>query len=88
MRDGKLIVYRMARGENPGSPLGMCSQMKNGMSAYCETRWLVDALELYGLYFGTTSGEIYCSLDRGESWERLPGQLSRILSVKPMILED
>lgn len=88
MRDGKLIVYRMARGENTWKPIGDVLPEEERHVSVLRDAMAVDALEPYGLYFGTTSGEIYCSLDRGESWERLPGQLSRILTVKPMILED
>ena len=34
-----------------------------------------------------TSGELFCSVDRGEHWSRLPGQLSRILTVKSWVME-
>jgi hypothetical protein len=47
----------------------------------------VDALEPYGVYFGTTSGEVFCSIDGGVGWDRLPGQYGRILCVKTWIQE-
>lgn len=34
-----------------------------------------------GVYFGTTGGDVYATLDEGESWQRLPGRLPRVLSV-------
>lgn len=41
-----------------------------------------DALEPAGVYLGTTSGELFHSRDDGETWERLPGQLPRITTLK------
>ena len=42
----------------------------------------VDGLDPCGVYFGTTSGEVFASRDRGESWSELPCRLPRILSVQ------
>ncbi|MDD9267944.1 WD40/YVTN/BNR-like repeat-containing protein [Paenibacillus sp. GCM10023248] len=88
MRDGKLIVYRMAPGESAWQPIGDVLPEEERHVSVLRDAMCVDGLDPYGLYFGTTSGEVYCSLNRGESWERLPGQFSRILTVKPFITED
>lgn len=40
-----------------------------------------DGLEHEGVYVGTANGQVFASLDGGESWERLPGTLPPILSV-------
>ena len=40
-----------------------------------------DAEDEPGIYFGTTGGDVYASLDEGEHWSRLPGRLPRVLSV-------
>jgi len=40
-----------------------------------------DGLDEEGVYVGTSNGEIYASLDGGDSWQRLPGTLPPILSV-------
>lgn len=88
MRDGKLLVYRMAAGEQSWKPIGDVLPEEERHVSVLRDAMTVDSLEPYGLYFGTTSGEVYCSLDRGENWERLPGQFSRILTVKPFIWEE
>jgi photosystem II stability/assembly factor-like uncharacterized protein len=44
-----------------------------------------DALNPAGVYFGTTMGEVYCSGDDGENWQRLPGQLPRITTLKARV---
>ena len=41
-----------------------------------------DALDPLGLYFGTTSGEVWCSFDEGESWQCLCLHLPEIYSVE------
>ncbi|MGH2370565.1 MAG: exo-alpha-sialidase, partial [Chloroflexota bacterium] len=48
----------------------------------------VDTLEPYGLYFGTSSGELFYSLDRGDTWQTIPGRFPRITAVKPWVLES
>ena len=41
-----------------------------------------DPLEPAGIYFGTTMGELFYSLDDGDTWRRLPAQFPRITSIK------
>lgn len=43
-----------------------------------------DDVDPVGVYVGTTSGEIYASADSGESWQQLPGRLTRITSIRAM----
>jgi hypothetical protein len=40
-----------------------------------------DACESVGLYFGTTSGEIWASTDAGENWSQIAAHLPHIYSV-------
>jgi len=42
----------------------------------------VDHLAPCGVYVGSTSGSVYASADGGDSWQTLPGQLPRILTVQ------
>lgn len=35
-----------------------------------------------GVYFGTTGGDVYASADAGDSWQRLPARLPRVLCVR------
>lgn len=44
-----------------------------------------DPLDPAGVYLGTTSGELYASADSGENWQRLPGNLPRITTVKAWV---
>ncbi|NHN28211.1 WD40/YVTN/BNR-like repeat-containing protein [Paenibacillus agricola] len=82
MKDGKMLVYRRNRDEAAWLPIGDVVPEEQRHVSVLRDAMDVDTLDPYGLYFGTTSGELYGSLDRGVNWQRLPGQLSRILSVK------
>lgn len=47
----------------------------------------VDPLDPAGIYFGTTSGEVFYSADSGDRWGRLPGQFPRITTIKTWVRE-
>jgi hypothetical protein len=88
MFGGQLLIWRREQSGDSWFPIGNAMPDEQRHVNVLRDAMSVDALEPYGLYFGTTSGETFCSLDRGVTWKKLPGQLSRILSVKPWIIED
>lgn len=87
MRDGQLLVWSRRRGEPSWRPIGDAMPDEQRHVSVLRDAMAVDSFEPYGLYFGTSSGEVFCSLDRGVTWQRLPGQLSRILTVKVWVTE-
>lgn len=88
VKGGKLLVYRRERGGDSWRPVGDVVPDEPRHVSVLRDALCVDELEPYGTYFGTTSGEVFYSLDRGVNWDKLPGQLSRILNVKAWALED
>jgi hypothetical protein len=40
-----------------------------------------------GIYFGTTSGEIWASVDEGESWSNIAAHLPEIYSVEAVMIK-
>src|SRR5690606_30129791 len=46
----------------------------------------VDAMDPCGVYFGTTSGEVYASADGGDTWAPIVEHLPRILSVEAQVV--
>jgi photosystem II stability/assembly factor-like uncharacterized protein len=88
MRGGKLLVWSRRPGDAKWEPIGDVMPEEQRHVSVLRDAMAIDALDPYGLYFGTNSGEVFCSLDRGVTWDRLPGQLSRILCVKPWIVEE
>jgi len=87
MRDGKLLVWSRRRDMDRWEPIGDVVPDEQRHVSVLRDAMSVDSLDTYGLYLGTSSGEMFVSLDRGENWQRLPGQLPRILTVKPWVVE-
>ena len=46
----------------------------------------VDSLDSCGLYFGTTGGQIYASVDAGDTWNAIVRDLPPVLSVEVQTL--
>ena len=46
----------------------------------------VDSLDVPGLYFGTSTGQVFASNDEGESWSEIAGYLPAISSVDVAVL--
>jgi hypothetical protein len=64
---------------------------REGLPSPCYTNVLRDAAGLDtheepGLYLGTRNGEVYASLDGGESFERIATQLPDVLCVRAVTL--
>lgn len=87
MLDGQLLVWSRRPEWDEWKPIGDVVPNEPRHVSVLRDAMTVDSYDEYGLYIGTSSGELFCSLDRGVSWQRLPGQLSRILTVKSWITE-
>ena len=78
---GKLCVYRSQdggdswQGLSHGLPSGCYANVLRGSMS-------LDAQDPCGVYFGTTSGSVYASADRGDCWDRLTADLPKILCVE------
>jgi photosystem II stability/assembly factor-like uncharacterized protein len=47
----------------------------------------IDALDVPGLYFGTSTGQVFASNDEGESWQEIASYLPGIASVEVAVLD-
>lgn len=47
-----------------------------------------DSMEPAGVYFGTSSGELYASADEGDNWNRIAQHLPPVYSVETMVLQS
>ena len=47
-----------------------------------------DHLDAPGIYFGTSTGQLFASTDDGESWRELAGYLPGIASVEAVVWPD
>jgi hypothetical protein len=79
--DGRLRVYRSADAGGSWHALTRGLPQEHAYVSILREGLAADALDPCGLYLGTSSGHLFASNDRGESWTRLAAFLPRILSV-------
>jgi photosystem II stability/assembly factor-like uncharacterized protein len=84
--DGQLRVYRRSSGSDQWEPLTQGLPQTPFFVGVLRDCLATDGLRPAGLYFGTNQGDLFCSRDNGEQWDRLPGQFSRITTVKSCVL--
>lgn len=82
-RGGQLAVYRTRDGSH-------WEPLTSGLPDNCFTAVLrgalsADQMDPCGLYFGTASGTVYASDNRGESWREIAAGLPRVMSVDAYI---
>ena len=46
----------------------------------------IDGEDVPGLYFGTSTGQVYASVDEGESWNEIASYLPSISSVEVAVI--
>jgi photosystem II stability/assembly factor-like uncharacterized protein len=79
--DGRPAVYRT---RDAG---GSWTRLEKGLPARAwftvkRQAMTTDAHDAVGVYFGTTSGEVWASVDEGERWGRIAAHLPEIYSVE------
>jgi BNR/Asp-box repeat len=84
--NGRLQVYRSKRAGNEWEPLTKGLPQRNCYVNVLRDSMSVDKLDPCGIYFGTTSGEVYGSSDNGDSWKPIVEHLPRVLSVEAQTL--
>lgn len=84
--DGRLRVYRTRDAGRTWEPLGDGLPQEHAYVSILREGLASDTLDPCGLYFGTSSGHLFASRDRGESWTLIAGFLPRILSVTAAVV--
>jgi hypothetical protein len=80
--DGKPAVYRTMNGGQSWRRLDAGLPSKQGWFTVLRQAMCADADEKkLGLYFGTTSGDIWASRNEGETWRCLTRHLPQVFSV-------
>jgi photosystem II stability/assembly factor-like uncharacterized protein len=76
-RDAGSTWQRLERGlPQEGAHLGV---LREGLA--------IDSLDVPGLYFGTSTGQVFASADEGETWTELASYLPAIASVEVALVE-
>jgi len=80
---GQLAVYRSDDQGTTWSRLTAGLPEVERLNVYRDGMW-TDGLPESGVYFGTSAGAAYCSLDRGESWQILASGLAGVRCLRVM----
>ena len=83
---GQLRVYRTRDAGASWEPLTQGLPQQHAYVTVLREGMTNDALDPVGLYFGTSSGHLFGSADRGEAWSVIAGYLPRILSVTAAVI--
>lgn len=84
--DGRLRVYRSSDGGGHWRAMTEGLPQRNAFVTILREGLDSDMLTPCGLYFGTSSGHLFASCDRGESWSLISGFLPGILSVRAALV--
>ncbi|CAN5484630.1 hypothetical protein BH20VER3_BH20VER3_12190 [soil metagenome] len=84
--EGKLRVYRSRTGGNQWEALTSGLPQSDCYVNVLRDAMAVDSLDACGVYFGTTGGQVYASVDAGDSWTAIVRDLPAVLSVEAQTL--
>lgn len=84
--DGKPAVYRTSDSGKSWQRLDRGLPPEQGWFTVLRQSMAADRRDPVGVYFGTTTGELWGSTDEGESWQCLVSHLPHILSVEAVEL--
>ena len=79
--DGRLRVYRTADGGATWTTLTEGLPQEHAYVSVLRDAMDHDSLDPHGLYFGTSTGHLFGSADRGATWQGIAGFLPKILCV-------
>ena len=83
--DGKLEIFRSTdRGDSWHSASHGLPD-SNYHALVLRTAMAADQLDKGGVYFGTSSGDVFYSNDLGENWQQIPVRLSRVQCVQVFV---
>jgi len=80
--DAKCLVWRTRDGGDSWQPLGAGLPQQGAHFTVLRDAFCHDGADPLGLYFGTRTGQVYSSMDEGESWELLVEHLPAVLCVR------
>jgi photosystem II stability/assembly factor-like uncharacterized protein len=82
MPDGQAAVWRTSDGGSTWRKLTEGLPQQNAYLGVLRAAMTIDDHEVPGLYFGTSTGQLFASADEGESWSEIASYLPAIWSVE------
>jgi photosystem II stability/assembly factor-like uncharacterized protein len=87
MPDGKAAVWRSSDDGASWTRLDRGLPQENAYLGVLREAMSVDTLDPAGVYFGTSTGQVFGSRDAGDSWELIADYLPAISSIESVVLE-
>ena len=87
MPEGKAAVWRTRDGGSSWQPLTNGLPPENAYVGVLREGMTMDDRDAPGLYFGTSTGQLFASTDEGESWGQIGGLFPGITSVTVATVE-
>jgi photosystem II stability/assembly factor-like uncharacterized protein len=87
MHDGKAAVWRTRDGGSSWHDLRKGLPQENAHLGVLRQGMTIDSHDAPGVYFGTSTGQIFASADEGETWTELVSYLPSISSVDVVVLD-
>jgi photosystem II stability/assembly factor-like uncharacterized protein len=87
MHEGKAAVWRTRDGGSSWQDLRKGLPQQNAHLGVLRQAMTIDSHDTPGVYFGTSTGQVFASADEGESWSEIASYLPSISSVDVAILD-
>jgi photosystem II stability/assembly factor-like uncharacterized protein len=87
MPDGHASVWRTSDAGSTWRRLDDGLPQRNAHLGVLREGMAIDSLDSPGLYFGTSTGQVFASADEGESWDEIASYLPGIASVEVAVIQ-
>jgi photosystem II stability/assembly factor-like uncharacterized protein len=87
MHDGQAAVWRTRDAGSNWHRLDRGLPQRDAHIGVLREGMAIDAYDSPGLYFGTSTGQVFASPDEGESWSEIASYLPAISSVEVATVE-
>jgi photosystem II stability/assembly factor-like uncharacterized protein len=87
MPEGRAAVWRTSDAGESWRRLDEGLPQEHAHVGVLRAAMAIDGYDVPGLYFGTSTGQLYASADEGESWSEIAGHLPPIWSVEVAVVE-
>ncbi len=87
MPDGHAAVWRTRSAGESWERLDRGLPHRDAHLGVLRGAMAIDRDEAPGIYFGTSTGQLFASIDEGESWSEIAGYLPPIWSVESVVVD-
>ena len=88
MPEGRAAVWRTGDGGSSWEALGNGLPERDAHVGVLRAAMAVDRFDDVGVYFGTSTGQLFASVDGGDSWRELASYLPPVWSVEVAVVES